>query len=883
MVLPLALGLALASTIGIAVPGAEAFVDLTFGKRLVARDRENPRGDKLVFRFANEPGLQNISESPLCPAVSRIRLLTDSKAFADLVLDCEKWSPSGPGFRYKDKPEPGSVQKILLRPGRLVATVKGVPYANDPVTGPAAFIETRLLVGSTEYCGRWVAPPSNEKRNEADNIVFKGPTAPCEVECGNDVVEASEECDDGNLDDGDGCDSNCRVTVCGNGIPTAGEECDDGNLDDGDGCRGDCTVEQCGDGIVDPDEDCDDNNIADGDCCDSTCTFETQGSPCSDDGNVCTDDVCDGDGACAPVPNTAPCDDSDRCTVSDVCYEGTCGGDTIPPWINEVDYDDFDAATIIWDRDEFIEIAGPAGTDLSSYQVVVVEGGGTSCNTPWQTPVVVGEATLVADLPPGSVLGDDNAGGVGFLVVCFTETSANIVNLPACDVVLPAPRIDSNLTNGHLTNQDETICPDGILLLDPQGGVVDAFSYEGVVPSVGTHGPLFHVFPPYSAPRDEGWLPGVSIEKTTSTMARAVDATEWLDPSETVDCVAQGGYPQIPECATFTWTPGAENPGQTLFCPELFCGDGVPSGDEECDEGAGNSEDPGASCRTDCTLRRCGDGVIDPTAAPAWPEECEQDADCGAGETCFACGCVAGTPLGVLDLTPIAGPADADPPDDGESTLLRVTPLFAGVTNGSNGIWDGGPIRFAAGLPDPGDGIADFILSEPLTLNSSLPAAIGTLCMRWRQDPDRVGFIDCDGGSNVDADLTIDSMGAGAAGPQSLTVSGGAGDSGAGAAVTYLTVEFAQLGPGVLCDDEGVVYSAPSDAAVTTGQATAEIQNMLQIGTSTVQQSGQPFDCGNWTSDSGASVASPNVAFDVVLPFGLGTVDVAQVLRLNDD
>jgi cysteine-rich repeat protein len=54
-----------------------------------------------------------------------------------------------------------------------------------------------------------------------------------------------EECDDGNLTNCDGCDSNCRVTGCGNGVVTSGEECDDGNEVDLDGCDSDCTPSQC--------------------------------------------------------------------------------------------------------------------------------------------------------------------------------------------------------------------------------------------------------------------------------------------------------------------------------------------------------------------------------------------------------------------------------------------------------------------------------------------------------------------------------------------------------------------------------------------------------------------------------------------------------------
>ncbi len=50
------------------------------------------------------------------------------------------------------------------------------------------------------------------------------------------------------------------------------------------------------------------------------------GTPCTDDGNACTDDVCDGAGACRPTPNTAPCDDGNLCTAQDTCQGGICTG-----------------------------------------------------------------------------------------------------------------------------------------------------------------------------------------------------------------------------------------------------------------------------------------------------------------------------------------------------------------------------------------------------------------------------------------------------------------------------------------------------------------------------------------------------------------------------
>ncbi len=64
-------------------------------------------------------------------------------------------------------------------------------------------------------------------------------------DCGNGVVEAGEQCDDGNLVAGDGCSASCRLEVCGNGIRDAGEQCDDGNTVSGDGCSSGCRLEGC--------------------------------------------------------------------------------------------------------------------------------------------------------------------------------------------------------------------------------------------------------------------------------------------------------------------------------------------------------------------------------------------------------------------------------------------------------------------------------------------------------------------------------------------------------------------------------------------------------------------------------------------------------------
>jgi cysteine-rich repeat protein len=75
---------------------------------------------------------------------------------------------------------------------------------------------------------------------------------------------------------------------------------------------------------LDPGEECDDGNIMDGDCCSANCTFEPVGSPC-DDGEFCTvDDTCDGEGMCLGG-DPRDCSDGVDCTddscdeVNDVC------------------------------------------------------------------------------------------------------------------------------------------------------------------------------------------------------------------------------------------------------------------------------------------------------------------------------------------------------------------------------------------------------------------------------------------------------------------------------------------------------------------------------------------------------------------------------------
>jgi cysteine-rich repeat protein len=87
----------------------------------------------------------------------------------------------------------------------------------------------------------------------------------------------------------------------------------------------------CGNDVVQAGEECDDGNTDDGDCCSATCQYELEGSPCPGDVEVCTDDLCDATGTCThPAGNAgAICrPDAGECDVAEQCDGGS---PTCPP------------------------------------------------------------------------------------------------------------------------------------------------------------------------------------------------------------------------------------------------------------------------------------------------------------------------------------------------------------------------------------------------------------------------------------------------------------------------------------------------------------------------------------------------------------------------
>ncbi len=99
--------------------------------------------------------------------------------------------------------------------------------------------------GGWGACTGEVLPVPEICSDGLDNDCDGAPDGGCPL-CGDAVISAGEECDDGNLVGGDGCSPACLLEICGNGVWDIGEECDDGNLVGGDGCSAACLVEAVG-------------------------------------------------------------------------------------------------------------------------------------------------------------------------------------------------------------------------------------------------------------------------------------------------------------------------------------------------------------------------------------------------------------------------------------------------------------------------------------------------------------------------------------------------------------------------------------------------------------------------------------------------------------
>lgn len=222
----------------------------------------------------------------------------------------------------------------------------------------------------------------NEQCDDANSVDGDGCDRGCVYSC-----SVNADCDDSNICNGtETCDATlhacvagtwledetscgedyacrggrCLSMVCGNGALDADEECDDGNLLDNDGCESDCTFS------CNTDADCDDGNLCNGaeQCNVATHTCQTGTSLVCDDDNACTTNAClpdvgctftlidaDNDGQASTTLGACglDCDDDQPLVFSgaaELCdkLDNDCDGDvdeTAPVWYSDCDGDGF--------------------------------------------------------------------------------------------------------------------------------------------------------------------------------------------------------------------------------------------------------------------------------------------------------------------------------------------------------------------------------------------------------------------------------------------------------------------------------------------------------------------------------------------------------------
>ena len=216
-------------------------------------------------------------------------------------------------------------------------------------TGPGT--SETVGTGMTGSTTSTTAPTTTDSTTTASTTTDSSTTV-APPACGDGVLDAGEECDDGAMNGpGQACKADCTLNVCGDGDQGPGEGCDDGNTADGDMCSATCALESCGNGKVDPGEECDDGNQNDADMCTNACTkpvcgdkIVQMGEACDDGGETatcnanCTKPAC-GD-SIVNMSAGEECDDgnnvnTDECVA--MCKKASCGDTFVQAGVEECD------------------------------------------------------------------------------------------------------------------------------------------------------------------------------------------------------------------------------------------------------------------------------------------------------------------------------------------------------------------------------------------------------------------------------------------------------------------------------------------------------------------------------------------------------------------
>lgn len=160
-----------------------------------------------------------------------------------------------------------------------------------------------------------------------------------------------------------------------------------------------------------------------------------------------------------------------------------------------------------------------------------------------------------------------------------------------------------------------------------------------------------------------------------------------------------------PQCRIDLTEDASACVGETLTTTPC-CGNGTLQPTEACDEGLDNSDLPDATCRTDCTLGRCGDGIVDPGRG----EQCD-DGNLIDGDGCSAICQLAPTytPTLTATATPTSTPTRTHTATVTSTTTATATPTSTPTSTptptATPPLGIAGQVFYYAGTMDPVAGV----------------------------------------------------------------------------------------------------------------------------------------------------------------------------------
>ena len=171
-----------------------------------------------------------------------------------------------------------------------------------------------------------------------------------------------------------------------------------------------------------------------------------------------------------------------------------------------------------------------------------------------------------------------------------------------------------------------------------------------------------------------------------------------------------------------------------------------------------------------------------------------------------------------------------------------------------------------AGAPDA-DGVASLSLAEDAAFQFDVPLGGQTVCFRILAAGSH-GFIDCNGGSPADVEVTLTSTGLDP-GDAPVWQSGLGDPAGPGTAVLIAQAGTINIeNPAATPDDCAAAAIDLQEMTFTTATATGRIENTRQGAPVSQSGSGEPCACDTFTTEDGpGACATAVVAEDAPLVF----------------